>query len=431
MHRVGLKQWGFKGNDNLKAAESGITIRGVVNDIKSNLNSSDSRPVIHLGNGDPSSFCGFRTTSIAEDAVEASLRSAKFNGYAPSVGLLPARNADFLFLFYKYRAVAEYLSKDLKDKITSNDVYLTIGSSQAIEVILSVLSCPKANILLPRPGYPMYEAHSAICHLEVRHFDLIPEKDWEVDLDQVENIADENTVAIVIINPGNPCGNVFTYQHSKKIAETARKLGILVIADEVYGHLAFGSNPFEPMGNFGSIAPVITVGSISKRWIVPGWRLGWLVTNDPQGILKKHGIIDSINGFMNISSNPTTLIQGALPQILLRTNDDFFSNIIDILREAANVSYHFIKNIPSITCHNKPEGSMFIMVKIDVSMLDDILDDMEFCTKLANEESVVILPGVAVGLKNWLRISLAIDPESLIEGLGRLKEFCMRHAKKK
>jgi len=249
-------------------------------------------------------------------------------------------------------------------------------------------------------------------------------------MNAVKSLADENTVAMVVINPGNPCGNVFTYQHLKKIAETAKKLGILVIADEVYDHLTFGSNPFVPMGVFGSIVPVVTVGSISKRWIVPGWRLGWLVTNDPNAILEKHGIVDCIKGFLNISSDPATFVQAAVPQILEKTGDAFFSKIVNILRETADVCYDTIKEIPCITCPSKPEGSMFVMVKLNLSLLEDIEDDIDFCVKLAKEESVVVLPGVAVGLKNWLRVTFAIEPSSLKEGLGRIKVFYLRHAKK-
>ncbi|XP_057473166.1 nicotianamine aminotransferase 1-like [Actinidia eriantha] len=411
-------RWCFRGNEAM-TTESVSTIRGVLTEIYRNINEANPRPIIPLGHGDPSAFPCFRTTPIAEDAVADAVRSAKFNGYASTVGILPAR-----------RAISEYLSKDLPYKLSPDDIYLTLGCNQAIEVVLAVLARPNANILLPRPGFPTYEARAAFNRLEVRHFDLLPEKGWEVDLDAVEALADKNTVAMVIINPGNPCGNIFTYEHLKKVAETVRKLGILVIADEVYHHLAFGSNPFVPMGVFASIAPVITVGSISKRWVVPGWRLGWLVTNDPNGILQEYGIVDCIKAYLNISPDPATFIQGAVPQILEKTKDDFFCKIVDILRQDADIFYSRIKEIPCITCPSKPEGCMFVMVKLNQTLLEDIKDDFDFCVKLAKEESVIVLPGVTVGLKNWLRITFAAEPSSLEDGLGRMKAFCQRHAKK-
>ncbi|ESR60472.1 putative aminotransferase TAT2 [Citrus sinensis] len=407
-------------NDN-KTTSSAVTIRGVLTSLKENLNEKDKRPVIHLGHGDPSAFPCFRTSTVAEDAVVDALRTAHYNCYSPTFGVPSAR-----------RGIADYLNRDLPYKLSPEDVYLTLGCSQAIEISLSVLARPGANILIPRPGYPLYEIHAAGSNnnLEARHYDLLPGKCWEVDLDGVEALADENTVAIVIINPGNPCGNVFSYQHLQKIARTARNLGIIVIADEVYNHLAFGSTPYVPMGVFGSIVPVISLGSISKRWIVPGWRLGWLVTSDPNGILQNSGFVDSIKGCLNAASHPVTFIQAAVPRIVDETNEAFFAKIIGLLKETADICYERIKEIPCLTCPVKPQGAMFVMVKLNVSMLEDIGDDLEFCLKLAKEESVIVLPGRTVGMKNWLRIAFAAEPATLEDGLGRIKAFCQRHAKK-
>lgn len=101
--------------------------------------------------------------------------------------------------------------------MSPDDVYLTSGSTQGIEVILSALASPNANILLPRPGFPYYEASASFHNLEFRHFDLIPDKNWEVDLNDVQALADQNTAAMVIVNPGNPCGNVYSYHHLKEV----------------------------------------------------------------------------------------------------------------------------------------------------------------------------------------------------------------------
>lgn len=99
---------------------------------------------------------------------------------------------------------------------------------------------------------------------------MIPENNWEVDLDQVEALADDKTVAMVIINPSNPCGAVFSYEHLLQIAKTTGHLGILIVSDEVYAHMVFGGSKFEAMAKFASITPVITLGGISKRWLIPG-----------------------------------------------------------------------------------------------------------------------------------------------------------------
>ncbi|VAI56626.1 unnamed protein product [Triticum turgidum subsp. durum] len=380
------------------AAAGSMSIRSVLNRLNSSVDASGTRPVVPLGHGDPTSSACFRTAPEAEDAVVDALRSRKHNGYSPTVGVPQARSA-----------IAEYLSRDLPYELSPDDIYLTSGCVQAIEIMISVLAQPGANILLPRPGFPMYESRTIFSELEVRYFDLVPERGWEADLESVKAIADENTVAMLIINPSNPCGSVYSHDHLAQIAETAGELGILIIADEVYDHLAFGSRPFIPMGVFGKTVPVITLGAISKRWPVPGWRLGWIATCDPNGILKE--------------------TKGAVPQIIANTKEEYFNKILDLLRNSADLCYGKIKDIGGITCPHKPEGSMFVMAKLDLSCLDGFSDDIDFCCRLAKEESVIVLPGTALGMKDWVRITFAIDLPSLEDGLERLKSFCERHSK--
>ncbi|GMY24788.1 probable aminotransferase TAT2 isoform X1 [Fagus crenata] len=184
------------------------------------------------------------------------------------------------------------------------------------------------------------------------------------------------------------------------------------------------------MGEFGSIVPVVTLGSIAKRWLVPGWRIGWLVTNDPSGILEKSGVVESLKSYLYLCPDPATFTQGAIAQILENTKDDFFSKILNIIREAADICYDRIKEIPCLTCPYKPEGSMSVMVSLNLSLLEDISDDLDFCLKLAKEESVTVLPGFSVGMKNWLRITFAVELASLEEALDRMKAFCLRHGRR-
>ncbi|KAM7523631.1 hypothetical protein LguiA_013533 [Lonicera macranthoides] len=344
---------------------SNITIRGLLALLIGSVDCNDKRGMISLGMGDPTLHSCFQTTYVAEEAVVDSLSSHNFNGYSPAPGLPQTR-----------KAIAEYLSGNLPYKLSSDDVYVTAGCTSSIEIALSILAKPGANILLPRPGFPAYELCAAFRNIEVRHFDLVPQNGWEVDLNSVETLIDHNTVAIVIINPGNPCGNVYTYAHLKKIAEVAGRHKIVVISDEIYGHLAFGDKPFVPMGVFGNIVPILTLGSLSKRWLVPGWRLGWFVTTDLTGSFKNPKIVKRLENYFEIVGGPAT----------------------------------------------------FVQVKLNLSKLKDIRDDVDFCFKLAKEESVIILPGFVVGLKNWIRITFAVEPSCLEEAMERIKSFSERHS---
>ncbi|KZV36349.1 hypothetical protein F511_03790 [Dorcoceras hygrometricum] len=411
-----MKKQSLHGGDETESPQT-ITIKGILGLLMESID-CDDKQVISLGIGDPTVHSCFRTTVEAQEAAVDALRSAKFNGYSPTAGLPQTREA-----------IANYLSSDLPYELSADDVYVTAGCTQAIEVVLSVLARPGCNILLPRPGFPIYELSAAFRNIEVRYFDLLPGDDWEVDLHAVEDLADNNTTAMVIINPGNPCGNVYTSQHLEKIAMTAKLLGIVVIADEVYGHLAFGANPFVPMGMFGSVAPVITLGSLSKRWLVPGWRLGWLVTTTPNGTFKNAKVFQNYVYYLSLVLDVHGFDpQGAVPGIIEGTRDVFFEKNIRLLTQTSDICYKKMKAINCFSCPSKPQGSMTFMVKLNISLLKDISDDLNFCFKLAKEESVIILPGVAVGLKNWLRITFAAEPSALEEALERVKSFSERHA---
>lgn len=413
----GTNKWGFEDAENRPDTTTTITIKGLISLLMANIDEGNNKRLISLGMGDPSVYTCFHTSHVATESVVDAVESNKYNGYAPTSGLPQAR-----------KAIAEYLSRDLPYKLSLDDVFITSGCTQAIDVALSILARPGANILIPNPGFPIYQLSASFRGLEVRYYDLLPEKGWEADLDAIKALADQNTVALVITNPNNPCGSVYSYQHLKKTAETARKLSIPVIADEVYGHLAFGGNPFVPMGVFGSIVPVLTLGSLSKRWIVPGWRLGWFVITDPSCLFITPKIVERLKKYFDILGGPATFIQAAVPRIMEQTDGTFFKKTINILKQASDICLEKIQEIPCITCPHKPEGSMAVMVKLNLSLLEDINDDIDFCFKLAKEESVIILPGVAVGLKNWLRITFAADPSFLEEGLERIKSFYHRHS---
>ncbi|KAF8107191.1 hypothetical protein N665_0125s0019 [Sinapis alba] len=403
--------WQFKGNGATTDA-AGVTLRKLVFGMFKNCNFNNGKTIL------PSTTHSFKTCPEAEEAVAAAVRSGLANSYAPSAGVFNAR-----------RAVADYVNSELPTKLSPEDVFITGGCNQAIEIVIDSLAGNRAsNILLPNPGYPHYDARAVYSGVQVRKYDLLPETDFEIDLDKLEAAADNNTVALVLINPNNPCGNVYTYDHLKKVAELARKLRIVVISDEVYDQVVYGERPFVPMGLFASIAPVITLGSISKGWVVPGWRIGWMAINDSNSILKKTGVVQSIEDCLDLTPQPSFILQEALPQILEKTPKEYFAKKNKAMKRNVELSLERLRDIPCLLCPKKPESCSYLWLRLDISVLDNIKNDLDFCTKLVSEESLVLVPGVALGTKNWVRISIGTEESELMETYDRLKSFYGRHA---
>ncbi|KAI5056682.1 hypothetical protein GOP47_0028500 [Adiantum capillus-veneris] len=358
-------------------------------------------------------------SAINELALIDVVRSKRYNGYAHSAGSEECR-----------RAVAEYYSEGLPTRLSVDDVFITVGCTQAIEFCIAALAAPGSNILLPRPGFPLYESFCSYMGVKVRHYDLLPECNWEIDLELLQMLTDRNTVALVICNPSNPCGVVYSREHLSKVVEKAEQLRLPIIADEIYGHMAFDGQTFCPVASLTVDVPVLTVGGLSKRWIVPGWRLGWILVSDPFGVLARGKVVEGLTKLAQLTVNTSTIVQAALPAILRNTPDEFYQRSNALLQEGAKLCCKRIQKISGLECPSKPQGSMFIMVKINMSVFIELRDDIGFASALATEESVIVLPGSAFGTPNWMRMIFAAPPSLLNEAWDRIEAFCDRHRSK-
>jgi len=153
------------------------------------------------------------------------------------------------------------------------------GCSGALDLAISVIINEGDNLLVPVPGFPLYQVIKDSLGGSVRHYPLIPEKDWECDLVKMEEVIDARTKAILIKNPSNPCGSNFSKEHLEGIVAVASRHGLPIIADEIYGGCVFNGE-FTPIHEVRQNVPVLTMGGLAKEFVVPGWRAGWVVLHD-------------------------------------------------------------------------------------------------------------------------------------------------------
>lgn len=391
-------------------------IRQIVNSpIKPNPDKSS----IPLSIGDPTVFGNFRVHPVVTEAITEAMTSGKFNGYGHAQGLAIARDA-----------LADKYSK-YGLKVFAEDVTLTCGASQALEMAFSCAADEGENVLLPCPGFSLYRTHCDYFGIEPRYYRLMPERDWEADLAQMETLVDSKTRAILINNPSNPCGSVYKREHLVDLLKFAQRHNLIVIADEIYDYMTFPPYEFFPMSSVGVPVAMLTVGGLAKHFCVPGWRIGWLVVMDLTGIVggAMAEIREGIAKMATIIVGPTTLIQAAIPRILREVPQSYHDGMNAELSLHAKTLAEGLKDAVGLTVV-MPRGAMYAMVCIDPSQYADLADDVAFSRKLVEEESVQVIPGIAFGLANSMRIVIAPPVDVLKEACLRICSFCNCHRKK-
>jgi alanine-synthesizing transaminase len=221
------------------------------------------RAVTYLNIGDPQAY-GFRPPAHVVEAAARAVRE-RFTGYEHSSGLPEAR-----------AAVARYAAA-LGAETSPEDVLMTAGASEAADLLLTALVEEGEEVLVPAPGYPLYPAILNRLGARPRYYTLDPRAGWRPSPEEVESLVNERTRALVLINPNNPTGSITDDATTLRLLEIAERRGLLVIADEVYRELCFNDAP-APTSVLAaeSEAPVVTLESLSKTHMVPGWRVGWM-----------------------------------------------------------------------------------------------------------------------------------------------------------
>ena len=244
----------------------------------------DNKDQISLALGDPSNDDSLTPCSILLDAATQCATSRSHAGYANACGSVAARDA-----VAKFYSTPEYT-------LTQDDVVIASGCSGALELALTALLDEGSTVLVPQPGFPLYQVIAESHGARVKYYKLDPDKDWQVDLKDLEeaivacNDADADVRAIVINNPSNPCGSVFSVQHLEEILLLAGDHRLPIISDEVYGDITFHGATYHPLGHVAArlsareqdvvVPPVITASGLGKQFLVPGWRIGWLLFHD-------------------------------------------------------------------------------------------------------------------------------------------------------
>lgn len=331
--------------------------------------------VLPLNVGDPLNF-DFETPPRMIEAVHRAMRDGK-NGYAPSPGIPEALEA------IRQEALRKGIS-------SVQDVFVTSGASEAVDVCLTALLNPGEDILTPCPDYPLYSA--VICKLDIplNTYFLNEEDGWQPQLDDIKRKITPRTRAIVLINPNNPTGSMCSRRMLEQIAELARQHNLVVFSDEIYDKLVLDDDEHISMAAVAPDLPVVTFGGLSKNYLVPGWRVGWgMVSGDPAAV---RPYIEGIHRLLRARLCANHPEQYAIKPAL-GGSQEHLVEVCNKLRARRDVTLQACNSIPRMSCV-APRGAFYAFPRIEIPDHDEV-----FVKELIRKKHVMVVHGSGFGQK--------------------------------
>ena len=351
------------------------------------------RQVRYLNIGDPIPF-GFRTPPHLVEAVSKAMRDGH-NGYTASAGITPAREA----------VAAEYVSRGMP--VSPDRVILTSGTSEGIELALGALADTGDEVLVPTPTYPLYTAVLAKIGARAVYYRTDPSQGWLPDVDDIRRLMSSATRALVLIDPNNPTGAVYPESARRALIDLATRAGVPILADEVYSDLAFdGRAPL--LGSLDPDAPIISFSSLSKAYLAPGWRAGWLVVGRSDRLDDVLGAIKKLADGRLCSPGPMQYgIEAAL------TGDRSHQReFVRALKLRADLTTRRLQDVPGMTVV-APKAAFYAMPKLT---LPPGTTDEDFVLALLRATGILCVYGSGFGLpadQGFFRIVFLASPDEL------------------
>ena len=367
----------------------------------------DGHNILKLNTGNPAVF-GFDAPDVIMRDMIAALPTSQ--GYSTSKGIIPARRA----VVTRYEVIPDFPNFDV------DDVFLGNGVSELITMTMQALLNDGDEVLIPAPDYPLWTAATSLSGGKPVHYLCDEENEWNPSIEDIRSKITEKTKAIVVINPNNPTGAVYSRQILQEIADVAREYDLLVLADEIYDRILYDDAQHINMATLCPDLMCITYNGLSKAYRVAGYRAGWMIITGPKRYAK--GFIDGLELLAGTRLCPNVPAQHGI-QVALGGRQSIYGLTGEggRLLNQRNVAWEKLNEIPGVSCY-KPMGALYAFPKLDPNVYE-IHDDTQLMLDILRSEKILLVQGTGF---NWphhdhfrvVTLPWASQLENAIERLG-------------